>query len=80
MKTQFEEIVDVTAIGEPKNPIKIPELLYKANLENLKPSAKDNKRVLLLCIDFQNDFMETHGALGVPNSHIDIRNVTAWIY
>lgn len=79
MKTNFEEIVDVGSIGLPTNPILMNELLKKASSESLRPAVKDKKRVLLLCIDVQNDFME-HGSLAVPNSHGDVERLTKWIY
>ena len=47
-------------------------LFYKA--EELIPAREDKERVMVIGIDFQNDFME-NGELGVPNSHRDIRNI-----
>jgi nicotinamidase-related amidase len=79
MKTKFEDIVDVASIGATTNPIKLNDLLYKANLENLRPTTQDKKRTLLLCIDIQNDFME-NGSLGVPNAHKDVELLTRWMY
>ncbi len=79
MKTPFEDIVDVKKIGSNNNPINMNALLNKANMEELRPASSDKKRVLLLVIDMQNDFME-NGSLAVPNSHNDVENVTRWIY
>lgn len=78
MRTSFEEIVDLGAIGG-ENTKKINDLLALANLEDQTPSDLDATRVLLIGIDFQNDFME-NGELAVPNSHKDIGNVTKFIY
>ncbi|PLT32466.1 hypothetical protein [Bacillus sp. V5-8f] len=78
MKTSFENIVDVTAIGG-QNPTNIHELLTLASKENLRPSVDDTDKVLFLGIDFQNDFME-NGGLAVPNSYRDVENVTRFIY
>ncbi|WP_027415973.1 hypothetical protein [Aneurinibacillus terranovensis] len=78
MKTRFEEIVDVKAIGG-ENTKKMNELLDLAASENLNLSTADHERILLIGIDFQNDFMEG-GELAVPNSHKDIENITRFIY
>jgi len=79
LKTKFEEIVDVKSIGIEHNPIKMNEILKKANEENLKPSSDDTDRVLLIAIDVQQDFME-NGALGVPGSLGDVERLNRWIY
>lgn len=78
MKTNYEEIVDVHAIGG-LNTKKVNDLLPLASAENVKPAIEDEEKVLLLAIDFQNDFME-NGALGVPGSHNDIENTNNFIY
>ncbi|MDQ0220463.1 hypothetical protein ELQ35_14090 [Peribacillus cavernae] len=78
MKTSFEKIVDVQAIGG-RNPEKINDLSAFARSESFPPSAADTERVLFVGIDFQNDFME-NGELGVPHSHRDIENATKFIY
>lgn len=78
MKTNFESIVDVNAIGE-KNTRKMNDVLPLASSEQVKPAVEDDQNVLLLAIDFQNDFME-NGELGVPGSHKDIENTTRFIY
>jgi len=79
MKTRFEEIVDVASIGAATNPIPMNAILGKANAESLVPSMQDTERVLLLCIDVQQDFMD-HGALGVPGAIADVGRASRWIY
>lgn len=79
MKTQYEEIVDVHSIGGKINPVDINDLLAKSNDERMQPASQDKDRILLLCIDMQNSFMEG-GELGVPDSHGDVENLTRWIY
>jgi len=79
MKTQFDEIVDVSSIGKPSNPINQGELFKKANSENLKGSATMSEKNLLLIIDMQNDFME-NGSLPVVGSHKDSENISRFIY
>lgn len=78
MKTRYEEIVDVQAVGG-LNPKKNNEILALASKEQIKPAVEDAEKVLLLAIDFQNDFMD-HGELGVPNAHQDVKNTTQFIY
>ena len=79
LKTPFEEIVDVTAIGESKNTRSLNELLQKAGEEKLQPARNDVEQVLLLVIDMQNDFLE-NGSLGVPGSHGDVERLTKFVY
>lgn len=78
VNTNFEAIVDLTAIGG-KNPSKLNDILRLAAAEEIVPSNKDEKKVLFIGIDFQNDFME-NGELAVPNSHKDIENTTKFLY
>ncbi|WP_242308353.1 hypothetical protein [Bacillus cereus group sp. BfR-BA-01524] len=78
MKTRFEDIVRIGEIGR-TNRMKLNELLVLAKAEELVPASEDKERVMVIGIDFQNDFME-NGELGVPNSHRDIRNITNFIY
>lgn len=79
VNTKFEEIVDAKNIGSSDNPIKMGDLLIKAEGECLRPSSEDKKQTLLLCIDMQNDFMEG-GSLPVQGSHGDVERLTRWIY
>jgi nicotinamidase-related amidase len=79
MKTRFEDIVNEGSIGLRENPIPSNELLAKAGEEILTSSFIDKTRVLLVLIDFQNDFMPK-GALGVPGADKDISRISKWIY
>ncbi|PEC20409.1 hypothetical protein [Bacillus cereus] len=78
MKTRFDDIVRIDEIGR-TNSMKLNDLLALAKAEELVPASEDKERVMVIGIDFQNDFME-NGELGVPNSHQDIRNITNFIY
>lgn len=78
VRTRFDEVVDVTAIGRP-NPLSSEKVLELAGREQLTPSSQDEERVLVLGIDVQNDFMEG-GALPVPNSPKDVENFSRFIY
>lgn len=79
MKTKYEEIVNVNAIGKEENPISMNEILKKANDEQLTPSKQNKERMLFIGIDVQQDFMD-NGALGVPGAHGDVERMTRFIY
>lgn len=79
MKTRFEEIVDVSAIGQHKNTRSLNELLKLANQENLRPAHKNPSKNLVIGIDVQIDFMEG-GALGVGGSLADTERFSRFIY
>ena len=79
MKKSYGEIVNIASIGAASNPIKLSELLVEAQNEKLRPSAIDPEKILVIGIDFQNDFME-NGSLPVANSHKDVANFTKFIY
>lgn len=78
MKTRFEDIVRIDEFGG-TNSVKLNDLLALAKAEELIPASEDKEQVMVIGIDFQNDFME-NGELSVPNSHQDIRNITSFIY
>jgi nicotinamidase-related amidase len=79
LKTKFEEIVDVLAIGKKENTRDLSKLLINAGLEDILPAENDKERVLMVNIDIQQDFME-NGALGVPGSHKDVERLTKFMY
>lgn len=78
MKISFEQIVSLEQIGKGSGK-GINELASLAQQAEVKPSAMDEKKVLLLLIDMQNDFLE-NGELGVPNSHGDVANTLRFIW
>ena len=78
LKRDIDDIVDLKAIGGRSN-IHPNEVLQKAFCEEKMPSSKDEKRVLLLAIDVQNDFMEK-GSLPVKGSHADVENLIKFIH
>lgn len=79
MKTQYNEIVNVTSIGKTDNPISMNEILRLANSEKLTPAHQNQEKILFLGIDVQQDFMD-NGALGVPGAHGDVERMTKFIY
>ena len=63
--------------------------LYSPNLDaataagresGLAPAAEDARRILLLLVDMQVDFIHPDGALSVPGAVDDTRRVVEWIY
>lgn len=79
LKTSFEDIVDVCAIGRQDNTRILNELLQAAGSERVKPASEDREPVLVIAVDVQQDFME-NGSLGVPGSHTDVENFSRFIY
>lgn len=79
MKTKYEQIVNVNAIGKAENPISLNDILKLANDEQLIPSKQNQEKVLFIGIDVQQDFMD-NGALGVPGAHGDVERMTRFIY
>lgn len=78
MRTPYDQIVDVQAIGR-KNPLAVSQLFDLAAKESVSPAEHDKEKILVIGIDVQNDFMET-GELAVPGSHQDVHNFTRFIY
>lgn len=58
----------------------LPSIIAMAEQESFPAAAEDAKKVLLLTIDMQNDFMEGTGSLAVPGSKGDVERLTRWIY
>ncbi|WAA13317.1 isochorismatase family protein [Fervidibacillus halotolerans] len=78
LKTKYEEIVQVDEIGK-KSSRHLNDILPLASQEHIPPAKEDEKKVLLLGIDIQNDFIEG-GSLAVPGSKEDVKNLTKFIY
>lgn len=89
LKAKYEEIVHVEdiAIGEFRHP---SEAISMGLKEKVDPASDDVKRVLLIGIDWQNDFVLSeqykvgpgmpYGSLSVPGARGDIRRWTRFIY
>ena len=78
MKTNYEQIIDITKIGKDSS-LEMSSISYMAEQEAFKPAVEDKTKRLLLCIDVQKDFMEG-GALAVPGSIRDVERITQFIY
>lgn len=55
------------------------QFLYKSRSDGKKPYMKDDKKVLLLVIDMQMDFMD-EGSLPVPGANADAKRLSDFIY
>ena len=89
MNTRYEDIVSVAdiATGKFRHPNKAFELALQ---ENVKPANQDAQPVLLIGIDWQNDFVlpdaanvtagEPYGSLSVPGAKGDIERWTRFLY
>lgn len=80
MKTTYQEIIKVEHIATASSCENIPQIISLAQAEQIAPAQNDTKRVLLLAIDIQNDFMEDIGSLAVGGSRQDIARLTQWMY
>ena len=78
MKTTYEQIIDVSKIGQCGRP-DLNAVFALAEQENFKPAVNDSPRRLVLAIDVQKDFMDD-GALGVPGANGDVERATRFIY
>ena len=78
MKTNYEQIVDVTKIGK-RSAADMNAIFTMAEQERFPAAVDDSPKRLLLAIDVQNDFIEG-GALAVPGSIGDVERITRFIY
>ena len=89
LKTRYEEIVSVNDIATGKFN-HASDVISKALTEEVKPANTDGQRILLIGIDWQNDFVlpdkslvkdgEPYGSLSVPGAKGDIERWTRFIY
>lgn len=89
LNTKYEDIVHVgdIATGKFRHP---SEVISMALQEKIRPANTDAQRVLLIGIDWQNDFVipdasavpagEPYGSLSVPGAKDDIERWTRFIY
>jgi len=89
LNTRYEDIVHVDdiATGRFGHPSDVVSLALR---ENVQPASTDSERVLLIGIDWQNDFVlpdisavaagEPYGSLSVPGAKEDIMRWTRFIY
>ncbi|MBN1565514.1 MAG: nicotinamidase [Anaerolineae bacterium] len=58
----------------------IPSLVAASTAAKLPPAQADDRRVMLLLVDPQIDFIHADGALSVPGAVADTRRTIEWIY
>jgi nicotinamidase/pyrazinamidase len=58
----------------------IAAIVAAANKADLPPSSEDERRVLLMLVDPQVDFVHTDGALAVPGAVDDMRRAIKWMF
>jgi nicotinamidase-related amidase len=80
MNTPYENIIDVNHIASFESIENVNDILALAEDENIPSASRDGKRILLLAIDVQNDFMENIGSLAVAGSKGDVQRLTQWMY
>ena len=78
MKTNFEQIVNISKIGE-HSALDLNSIIAMAEQEKFAPVIDDSPKRLLLAIDVQKDFIEG-GALAVSGSIGDVERITRFIY
>ncbi|UCG22702.1 MAG: cysteine hydrolase family protein [Chloroflexota bacterium] len=59
---------------------RIGEVIREASSLALKPSSGDERRVLLLLVDPQVDFVHADGSLNVPGAVDDARRTVEWLF
>ncbi|GAB4571034.1 MAG: hypothetical protein Kow0077_06600 [Anaerolineae bacterium] len=73
---QYYNPTDVGQLYVPRTPTAIAE----GQAAGLQPASLDTRRVLLLLVDPQVDFIHEDGALAVPGAVDDTRRTIEWIY
>lgn len=66
-------------IGEIYKPETL-EAVEAGRMAGMTPSIKDRKRIFLLLVDMQVDFVHPDGTLSVPGAVEDARRTVEWIY
>ena len=79
LKTSYEQIITPGTFGSQTQEAAIANIVNLARHEGLRPSVEDSKRVLVINIDNQKDFMDG-GSLGVPGASQDVERLCQWIY
>jgi nicotinamidase/pyrazinamidase len=59
---------------------RISEVIRVANSIAFKPSQRDERRILLLLVDPQVDFVHVDGSLSVPGAVDDARRTIEWLF
>jgi nicotinamidase-related amidase len=61
-------------------PPQTPQAVDAGQHANMSPASEDKKRIALLLVDEQVDFIHADGSLSVPGAVEDTRRIVEWIY
>lgn len=75
----FPNFYDPDKVGTLYKP-HVTEVIEAANSVKFKPSQEDERRILLLLVDPQADFVHTDGSLSVPGALDDTRRLIKWLF
>ena len=75
----FPNFYESHSVGTLYRP-RIPEVIRAANRLAMKPSSRDERRILLLLVDPQVDFVHADGSLSVPGAVDDTRRAIEWLF
>src|SRR5579872_175510 len=59
---------------------RIAEFTGAGRRAGLTPASKDDKKIAVVLVDYQHDFVDPLGTLYVPGSEADIARFLAWFY
>ena len=76
---RFPDFYERQRVGTLYRP-RISEVIREANSLALRPSSSDERRILLLLIDPQVDFVHADGSLSVPGAVDDARRTIEWLF
>ncbi len=59
---------------------RVSEVIEVADQDAMRPSQRDERRILLLLVDPQVDFVHEDGSLSVPGAVDDTRRIIEWLF
>jgi nicotinamidase-related amidase len=75
----FPQFYDPARVGSMYTPA-TAQVIDEGRLAGLPPSSDDKRRVILLLVDEQVDFVHVDGSLSVPGAVDDTRRTIEWLY
>ena len=76
---QFPDFYEPSRVGQLYAP-RMAETIEAGRGAGPPPAAEDTRRVILVLVDTQVDFIHTDGALSVPGAVADTRRTIEWIF
>lgn len=64
----------------PPSPARLANFLDAGRAADLTPAAQDGRRVALVLVDAQHDFVDPAGSLSVPGAQADVARLVGWLY